>query len=98
MDVIDREYRTVPHEDKLYSRLVMDTNVRRARLEANQRMRNEQAVRDLDWARWAVSIPELDYHYITRKHPELQSPDRQIRDKAWARWLASSESAPYRVR
>ncbi len=97
-DVIDREYRSVPHENKLYSRLVMDTNVRKARLENNQRLRNEQAVRDLSWARWTVSIPTLDWHYLTRKYPDLISPDKEIRDRARAKWLASSESAPYKVR
>lgn len=97
-DVIDREFRYVPHEDKLYSRLVMSTDIRQARLEANKRMQIEQPTRDLDWARWAMSIPQLDWHYLCKKYPDLASTDKQIREKALAKFMASSESAPYKVR
>jgi hypothetical protein len=97
-DVIDREFRSVPHEGKLYSRLVMSTDIRQARLENNKRMRNEKVVRDLDWARWSLSIPQLDWHYLCKKYPDLASQDKHTRETALAKFMASSESAPYKVR
>ena len=97
-DVIDREFRSVPHEGKLYSRLVMSTDIRQARLENNKRMRNEGIVRDLDWARWTLSVPQLDWHYLKLKYPDLASQDKQTRETALAKFTASSESAPYKVR
>ena len=97
-DVIDREFKSVPHEGKLYSRLVMSTDIRQARLEANKRMRNEQATRDLSWGRWALSIPQLDWYHLQRKYPELGSQDKHTREKALQRFMASPESAPYKVR
>ena len=97
-DVIDRQYRYVPHEDKLYSRLVMSTNIREARLEANKRMQNEQPTKQLEWARWALSIPQLDHYYLMKKYPDMASPDKHTREKALAKFMASPESAPYKVR
>jgi len=97
-DVIDREFRFVPHENKLYSRLVMSTNIRQARLENNQRMRIERPTRDLEWARWTLSIPQLDWYYLTKKYPDLTSLDKKTRETALAKFMASSESAPYKVR
>ena len=98
LDVVDREYRSVPHEDKLYSRLVMSTDIRNAILERNKDLQREDVLRDLTFGRWALSIPELDHRYLVKKYPELQAHDRATRDKALARFMASSESAPYKVR
>ena len=97
-DVIDREFKYVPHEDKLYSRLVMSTDIRKARLENNKRMQIERPTRDLDWARWTLSIPQLDWHYLKLKYPDLASTDKHTRETAMAKFMASSESAPYKVR
>ena len=97
-DVIDREFRFVPHENKLYSRLVMSTDIRQARLEANKRMQIERPTRDLSWARWSMSIPQLDWEHLKRKYPDLASQDKQIRETALAKFMASSESTPYKVR
>ncbi len=96
--ITDREFRSVPHEDRLYSRLVMNTNVRQAILERNQRLQNERVLRDLSFGRMALSIPELDYAHLVRKYPDLASPDGEIKQRAWAKFCASSESAPYKVR
>jgi hypothetical protein len=96
--ITDREFRSVPHEDKLYSRLVMNTNVRTAILERNKRLRNERPLQDLSFGRMALSIPELDYAHLVRKYPDLAAPDEGIKQRAWARFCASSESAPYKVR
>ena len=97
-DIIDREFKFIPHEDKLYSRVVMSTDIRQARLEANKRMQNERPTRDLSWGRWALSIPQLDHYYLCKKYPDLASPDKQIRERALAKFMASPESAPYKVR
>ncbi len=98
-DIIDREFRSVPHEDKLYSRLVMSTNIRAAALHQNAELqKNPDALRDLDWARWSMSIPELDWHHLKIKYPDLASSDHGIYNAALAKFTASSESAPYRVR
>ena len=98
-DIVDREYRSVPHEDKLYSRLVMSTNIRDAILERNHQLRiNPGAQRDLSFARQVLSIPELDHYYLMKKYPDLQSTDAKVKQRALAKFMASSESAPYKVR
>ena len=98
LDIVDREYRSVPHEGKLYSRLVMSTSIRNAILERNQELqRNPGSLRDLQHGRWALSIPELDHHYLVKKYPDLASNDRAVKDRALAKFMASPESAPYKV-
>lgn len=98
MDIIDRQFRSVPHEGKLYSRLVMSTSIRNAILERNKELqRTPGALRDLSHGRWALSIPELDHYYLCKKYPDLISPDHHTRNRALAKFMASSESAPYRV-
>ena len=72
---------------------------RNAILQQNQDLQREpEALRDLDWSQWALSIPELDYKRLIKKYPELNSPDSGLSHRAWQRFLASSESDPYRVR
>lgn len=98
-DIVDREYRFVPHEDKLYSRLVMSTNIRQAILERNKQLRlNPGAQRDLTFGRQVLAIPELDHAILIKKYPDLASPDKDIKQRALAKFMASSESAPYKVR
>lgn len=98
-DIVDREYRSVPHEGKLYSRLTMSTNIRTAILERNQDLqRNPGALNDLSFGRWALSIPELDHYYLVKKYPDLQSHDKTVKAAALAKFMASTESAPYKVR
>ena len=99
MDIIDREFRSVPHEDKLYSRPVMDTNVRAAILERNKRLEIEKPQRDLDgsFGRQALSIPVLDLMHVLKRWPDLASPDGQIKKRAILEFLKSPESEPYRV-
>jgi hypothetical protein len=98
-DIVDREYRSVPHENKLYSRLVMSTDIRTAILERNKALQNAPgSINDLSFGRLALSWPELDYHYWIKKYPDMASDDRAIRDAALAKFMASSESIPYRVR
>jgi hypothetical protein len=97
--VLDRKYRFVPHETKLYSKLTMSTNIRSAIMDRNAELqKNPGALNDLSFGRLAVSVPELDWHQITERNPDLISPDHEIRNRALAKWLASSESAPYKVR
>ena len=99
MDIIDLEYRSVPHEGKLYTRPVMSTNIRAAILERNQQLRiNPGAQQDLSFGRQVLAIPVLDDYLLKKKYPDLNSPDKQIREIALARFMASSESAPYKVR
>ena len=95
-DIIGREY--VQHGDMTYSRLVMSTSIRSAILERNKDLQRNDALQDLSFGRWALSIPELDHHYMVKKYPDLQSQDGAIKNKALAKFMASSESAPYRVR
>jgi hypothetical protein len=98
-DIIDREYRSVPHEGKLYSRLVMSTDIRTAILERNHQLRiNPGAQHDLSFGRQVLAVPLLDDYHLKRKYPDLASPDKQIREAALAKFCASSESAPYKVR
>lgn len=98
MEVTDREYRFVPHEDRLYSRLVMSTSIRNAILERNQALQAEQVQNDLSFGRQALSIPELDLMHILKKYPEMASHDPQIKKQGVLKFLASPESKPYRVR
>ena len=98
-DIIDRQFVSSPSEGKLYSRLVMSTNIRQAILERNKQLRiNPGAQRDLSFARQVLSIPELDHYYLIKKYPDLASPDGKVKQRALAKFMASSESAPYKVR
>ena len=98
-DIVDREYRSVPHEGKLYSRLVMSTSIRNAILERNHQLRiNPGAQQDLTFGRQILAIPELDHIHLLKKYPDLAAPDREIRQRALAKFMASPESAPYKVR
>ena len=60
--------------------------------------KSPDALRNLEWAGWELSIPELHFHRLVQKYPELQAPDREICLKAWKRFLGTSEADPYRVR
>lgn len=98
-DIIEREYRSVPHEGKLYSRLVMDTSIRNAILERNQAARNNPgAINDLSFGRLAMSMPKLDWEHWKKVYPDLASDDRGIREPALNKFMKSSEAAPYLVR
>ena len=65
-------------------------------------LRSAGCVRDLDWARWGVTLDDPDYQALILRYPELDfgNPeiDKELRSKAWApaaspaisrRWLAS---------
>jgi hypothetical protein len=98
-DIIDLEYRSVPHEGKLYTRPVMSTNIRSAILERNHQLRiNPGAQRDLTFGRQVLAIPALDDYLLKKKYPDLNSPDHDTKQRALAKFMASSESAPYKVR
>lgn len=98
-DVIDLEFRHVAHENTLYSRPVMSTNIRQAILERNQAARNAPgAIRDLSFGRLAMSIPKLDWYWIKRKYPDLASLHKPTFDAALSKFQASSEAAPYLMR
>ena len=98
-DIIDREYRSVPHEGKLYSRLVMDTSIRNAILERNAELKkNPGAVNDLSFGRLTMSMPELDWEHWKKVYPDLASQDASIMNAALAKFMRTSEAAPYLVR
>jgi hypothetical protein len=100
-DIIGREYRSVPHEGRLYSRLVMSTSIRNAILERNKRLRADSGapLRDLPGiGRLALSIPALDWEHIRKKYPELESTDGQTKRNAIIKFVNSSDSLPYKVR
>jgi len=70
---------------------------RRAVLEEVQTRRNNPgSVRDLSFARPALTIPELDWRRLVRANPDLKSPDAEIKTKAWMKFMNSSESLIYR--
>ena len=60
--------------------------------------KSPEALRSTEGFGWELSIPELHFHRLIKKYPELQSPDREISLKAWKRFLGTSECDPYRVR
>ena len=69
-------------------------------MEYIQRVRNEDIV-DPSFApdsMMELQIPEMAYHLLIRKHPDLGSNDNDIATKAWKKFIASSESKPYRVK
>jgi hypothetical protein len=45
----------------------------------------------------SLRIPELDYAIITRRFPDLMSPDHEIKRRAWVKFAQSSLADPYRV-
>lgn len=98
-DVIDLEFRHVKHENMLYSRPVMSTNIRAAILERNQAVRNSPgAIRDLSFGRLEMSIPKLDWYWWQKKYPDLASLDKHTFDAALAKFRGSAEAAPYLMR
>lgn len=68
-------------------------------LEANVELRKSpDALRELSYGKWMLSIPELHYHRIVQKHPDLAALHMHTRHQAWKKFINSSEAAPYRVR
>lgn len=74
-------------------------NQRRKRgLNYLQDLRRRGGLGHQEWASVMLSIPELDFYVLTKRYPDLISPDQQIANKAMDKFLRSPESAPYRVR
>ena len=67
-------------------------------LEANQRMRIEEPFRHLGWGMWALCVPELHWHRLKQKYPDLNAPHGPTRTTAWLKLMASPEGDQYRVR
>lgn len=76
---------TQPREDLILSDL---QEIRKSR----------DALRPLDGMGWELCIPELHFHRLIKRLPDLQSPDREICLRAWKKFLGSSDSDIYRVR
>jgi hypothetical protein len=72
---------------------------RRQVLTLNKELRNlSTPLKHMDWGSLMLNIPELDFYVITKRYPELLSPDAEISTKAYDKFLRSPESEPYRVR
>lgn len=52
---------------------------------------------DGSFAYSALMIPELDYHVLMIKNPDLNSKDAEIQTRAWKKFILSPESLPYRT-
>jgi len=72
--------------------------VRRSVLAAVADIRREGVRPGTPWGGVELMIPELDYAVLTRRFPDLGSPDHEIRLRAWKGFLATSAADPYRVR
>ena len=60
-------------------------------------LKKNDAIRDLSFGRWALSVPFEDYENLLKQFPELGNPEGAIRTKAWHRFLKSPRSIPYRI-
>ena len=98
--VMGREFRTAPGEPgKVYSRLVMSTNIRGAILDRNAELRkNPGVIKDWQHGRLALSIPLLDHERLKVTRPDMFSEDKQTRERALVKFINSPDSAPYKVR
>ena len=69
---------------------------RAAILAQNHEARKHGTTRKLDWAKFALNIPEHDWMELRRRNPALagSEPERSL---AWKKFMQSSESLPYRV-
>ena len=84
-------------DSKLTIETTQDPATRRAILERNQALRNEQPLRDLSFGRLQLCIPIQDHAELCQRNPALKSYDKAEREKAWRDFARSAESLPYRV-
>jgi len=71
---------------------------RRKGLDYLRSLRARGGLHHQEWGTVMLSIPELDFYVITKRYPDMLSPDMEIANKAMDKFLRSPESAPYRVR
>jgi hypothetical protein len=61
-------------------------------------LRKRGGAAPMDFGVVELSIPTLDYEVITRRYPDLVSPDAEISKRAWDKFIQSSESSIYKTR
>lgn len=88
---IGQEFVVQPHENRLYVH-TYGTNDDAVLRENAELRKNRDALRNLDWGVWALSIPAGDWARLVRVNPEIQT------DAGMRKFIASAESLPYRVR
>lgn len=62
-----------------------------------ERQKDPGSVRQLDWGKLALKIPENHLLILQKKYPDLAAPHAHTRYLAWLKFLKSAESDPYRV-
>ena len=67
-------------------------------LEQNQRIRIEEPLKHLGWGQWVLQVPELHWHKLKKKYPDLNAPHGPTRTTAWLKLMASPEGDQYRVK
>ena len=97
--LLHKEFKYDAHDDTVHVTLKQNANVRKAILERNKQLRNnEENQRDLSFGRTVAQIPYEDYYALLKMYPELAQPGHPDRQKTLMRILNSPEGYGYRVR
>ena len=89
----------IDNDGVLHGRMHQDKTERNNILKRNQKLRNEpDKLRHLESMGLELQIPKVDYHYLIKKYPALESHDKLQKSLAWKAFMTSSECDPYRVR
>jgi len=60
-------------------------------------MAKDEVVKDLSFARLALTIPEDHYEVVSLAFPDIQSSDAEIKTAAWAQFMRHDISLPYKI-
>lgn len=70
----------------------------RAILSANAELRkNPDTIRQLEWGKPAMVIPENMLAMLEKKYPDLVAPHHHTKHMAWLKFFNSAEADPFRV-
>ena len=59
--------------------------------------KEKEAVKDLSFGRWALSIPEQHLEVLKCMFPDLRCQDNHIRQLAWKAFMKNDLSTPYKI-
>ena len=97
--VLHKEFKYSAHEDTVYTTLKQDEGMRKAILNHNKTLRNnEDLQQDLSFGRVVAQIPFEDYYALCKMYPELSTPGHPDRQKIIMQVLNSPEGYGYRIR
>ncbi len=66
-------------------------------LKKHQEIANTDVIKDLSFARLAISIPEQHYEVVKMAFPEVACPDATERSLGWKEYMKHVLSKPYKI-